>query len=179
MQIPVWRSRERVDKVQHDAPMQSAQPGDKDLLPRLLASSLQLVSLATPPVNCLLLSDQACDSDAVFTGESQALLRKMLSAIEINLDDCSVAALANAQSASDSETLASLLASHPVATVLYLVNCEASAAPVIRESLQPITSSRQVATRLAVCFHPQMLLSQPALKRDAWEVLKRIRSSHL
>lgn len=185
MQMPSWRLRGSVHAsgsvpapTKETAPA-AAVPGptDSDLLPRLLASSLHLISPASTAPRCLLLSDRAYTADSVFSTESDRLLGKMLAAIELGLPECSRAALANEDALSADQTLASLLARQPVPAVLYLVHCDPTAATAIRQSLQPIAASRQVAGRLAVCFHPDVLLAHPALKRDAWEILKQVRAT--
>ncbi len=120
-------------------------------IPQYLYSGNHTVEAIDKSIKCLVVELNPEASFCV-SGKSQDFLFKMLSAIGISSDDVELVT-------TNSDNLSVVISKYKADTIL-----------VMNPDIKPINN------KCFITHHPSSVLSNPELKRDTWEVLKKLQS---
>lgn len=118
-------------------------------IPEYLYSSNHVVEVANKTVKCLVVEINP-ETSFLSSGKSQDFLFKMLSAIDVGSSDVELVA-------ANSDNLSVVISGYNADTIL-----------IMNPDAKPINN------KCFVAHHPSDVLTNPELKRDVWEVLKKL-----
>jgi len=119
-------------------------------IPEFLYGINERDNATTVPVGCLVIETEQ-EHSFCQSGQSYDLLEKMLGAIGLPMSDVKCVCATNT-------TLPSVIKGNPAKAVL-----------IMDKGL------KSTIDHVFITYHPHEILSSPALKREAWEVLKEVK----